>query len=138
MTKNVKIFVEGISEADGNGEPIKTCTEGAFYEKDCFSYIAYDDSPDGEAIVKTLVKFSESYLEITRKGAYNARLIFEEGKEHLSDYNTPFGTFKILTDTRKLSIKKQDNLIEISALYFEEMNGEKLGRCKLKMKIESM
>lgn len=136
MTKDVKIYVEGISEADGNGEPIITKTEGTFYEKADYSYIAYEDSPDGEAIIKTLVKFSDSCLEITRKGVYNARLIFEEGKEHLSDYNTPFGTFKILTDTKKLSIEKQDDLIEIAAVYYEEMNGEKIGKCEIKMRVE--
>lgn len=47
------------------------------------------------AVVHNRIKYKDNLLEVTRNGAINTRMVFESGKEHMTDYATPYGCLRL-------------------------------------------
>ena len=86
MTKEILLSVKGLhyQGMDRNDE-IETITPAEYYDKGDSHYVLYEEIMEGmEVPVKNVVKFKNSYLEITKKGPLSVHLLFEEGKKNLT------------------------------------------------------
>ena len=61
------------------------------------------------AVVHNRIKYKDNLLEVTRNGAINTRMVFESGKEHMTDYATPYGCLRLGILTHSLEIISPNN-----------------------------
>ena len=119
MTRKGQLTVIGTQWDEAGEEQTTRITAPAEYHTSSgSSYILYEESSaDGEGITKNMIKLKGSTLELTKKGAVNARMVFEPGQEFMTLYSTPFGSlpFGILTDTVDSVLSEKE--VRISAAY---------------------
>jgi len=140
MTKDVIVTMKGmqfsINEENGDNESIEIITTGQYYERNGHSFLMYDEMIDGvEKPVSNLVKYDSHLLEVTKKGMINVHMYFEEGKQNLTDYHTPYGDIVIGITTNRVQIKEDENRIHIEVDYALDVNYEFLSDCKIWMEI---
>lgn len=144
MTQDVLVTISGLHMTEETGmeqenEPIEVVTPAKYYYKNGKHYILYDEVMEGfSEKVKNQVKITgDSQLEIRRTGLTASHMIFEDGKSHLSEYQTPFGTLHTQVHTRKLAIHMTEEQINIDVDYRLEVNGEPTADCRIIMKVMS-
>lgn len=140
MTKDVLISLRGLQfdQSDSDVEKIETIMPGNYYEKNGSHYVLYDEIMEGiPESVKNRIKFSEHALELTRNGAVNVHMIFEENRKNMTSYNTPYGNILIGIDTRKIHIAQESDRIVVDVDYALDVNYEYLADCQIVLDIRS-
>lgn len=130
-----KIF----SEIDGEDDTSELITEGVVIQKSNGSVILqYDESElTGMEGCVTKIMFSAknpSFVVMMREGAVNTSLSFEEGKRHITSYNTPYMPFRLCVNTIRVDNSFEDNG-EIVIEYLLEIRGLSTERNILKIKV---
>ncbi len=134
----VRLTVRSLQrDADGTETAAETVTEAEYYEKNGSHYILYEECMgDTGTAVKTMLKLKGPQLELTRKGAVTARMVFESGKEYASDYVTPYGCLKMDILTRKLETGFDEGLLHIQAEYSLTSAGRHISDCTITIKLQ--
>ena len=140
MTKDVLLAMKGmqfeVNNENGRGENVEIITAAQYFDKGDHSYLLYDEIMEGtETPVSNIVRFDDNSIEVTKKGMINVHMIFEEGKQNLTNYQTPYGTLVVGINTKKIDVTREEELIHISAEYGLDINYEFLADCKLCMDI---
>ena len=79
-----------------------------YYLRNDHHYIVYDEVMEGfEEATKNIFKFDGSCLEVTKRGAVNVHMLFEEQKKNMTTYHTPFGDILIGIDTERLKYPRK-------------------------------
>lgn len=105
MNKRVLISVKTVQFVDGQPEEVELITQGE-YHREGNEYLAeYDESEiSGMEGTKTIMKINHDTLRIVRSGTTTSDLMFKKGFDHISLYNTPFGTLEVVIKPRKVDI----------------------------------
>lgn len=115
MGKAVKIRVKGMQD-NASGEEITTKARGTMVYKEPYYYVSYEEKMDSESSgsSKTILRFSDRELRVTRKGEVESVLEFLEGSVHNSLYMTSMGNFEVelTTDRLKISLEEKKSFIE--------------------------
>lgn len=139
MDKEVMIRINGMQFTDfgGQQEPVEVISPGRYYFKNGSHYLVFEDIEDDSSKCENLMKFRESYLEVSKKGSVNARLIFEKDKKTKSQYGTPFGILQIGISTTAVNLKEKEDSIEVTANYALEINDDFIADCSISLKAQS-
>lgn len=91
---------------DGEMNEIEMVTEGKRYEKNGATYLVYEEtSLSGmEGSTTTLKIEGEERVSMKRFGSASSLMVFEKGKRHSTDYQTPFGNFRMEIKTTELKV----------------------------------
>ena len=141
MTKDVLVSIKGTQFMDmtGNDEPIEIVTNGSYYKKNNKHYVIYDEIIEGvSGITKNTLKFDENIFNLTRSGAVNTSMVFEENRRNMTNYNTPFGQLTIGIDASSIQISEEEEEINVNVDYAIDINYEYLADCKIALKIEAL
>jgi len=141
MTKDVLVSISGTQfmQKTDDDEPIEVVTNGSYYKKNNKHYVIYDEIMDGvSGITKNTLKFDDSFFNLTRSGAINTSLIFEENKRNMTSYNTPYGALTIGIDASKIIIDEADEEINVSVDYAIDVNYEYMADCRIDLKIQAL
>ena len=104
MENNVIISIQGRqSFADQEDETIELVTEGCL-ERDGDGYtLSYQESQlTGLEGTLTTFQIERDRVTLLRVGEVNSQMVFEEGRRHLSMYETPYGALAVGVSTRKM------------------------------------
>ncbi len=121
-------------QRDESGEESVTESRAAadYYQKGDSSYILYEEALDDFGdVVNNTIKCNGSMLEMTKRGKIRSRMLFEAGQTHRTDYVTPYGTLPLEVSTRKFTLSRQENGIEIRLAYTLASGGRLLSDCTL-------
>ena len=102
---NVIISIRGMqSYEDMEDETIELVTEGRLEEDGSDGYtLSYQESElTGLEGTTTRVCIDGSRVTLLREGNTNSQMVFEEGRRHLSMYETPYGALSIGVNTRRM------------------------------------
>lgn len=137
MGKQVRIQVKGIQSATG-GEEITTTAVGTMLYKEPYYYVSYEEKLDRESgrTSKTVLRYSDKELRVTRKGEVESVLEFTEGNVHNSLYMTAMGNFEVALITDKLFIDCHETGAHIDADYRIGLNSMPPTEGKLNIHIE--
>ncbi|WP_445488919.1 DUF1934 domain-containing protein [Niallia sp. 03133] len=102
----VKIHVKTHIYNGKNKESIEWIGFGQYLEKDNSQYIKYEEIIE-EGTIKTIIKFSGDEGLILRSGAVKMRLSFQLNKQRIGSYESPYGVFQLVTDTKRLEWEKE-------------------------------
>ena len=117
MKKNVVLSIRGRQTYAGQ-EPdvIELVTEGTMEYRNGGWDISYEESAlTGLEGVTTTFRVEPAKVVLTRSGSVNSQMVFEEGKQHTSLYETPFGELSIDIQTSRLlhNLTERGGLMEI-------------------------
>ncbi|WP_042171087.1 DUF1934 domain-containing protein [Paenibacillus gorillae] len=78
---------------------------GEWFRKDRSVYLRYEEGQDGEA-VRTIIRCRPDEMLITRRGAVESDQLFvRDGGRQPGSYRSPYTSFQMETDTKKLSVR---------------------------------
>ncbi len=138
MTKDVLISVSSYQTAQDETEHMEVINKGNYYQKNGFHYVIYEEMVEGfEQPVKSMMKFREGELTVTKKGLLNVNMIFEESKNHPCCYATPYGDMMLGIRTTSIDLEEEEYRICVSVYYSLEANYEPLADCRIEIKIKS-
>lgn len=136
MTKEVLVSITGMQFAmSDEGSDIQVVTLGEYYERNNSHFLLYEEVDEEGNTTKNIMKFRPDLLELTKKGAANVHMLFEEGKKNLTNYSTMFGDILIGIDTRKILLAETEEKITIDVEYTLDINYEFLADCRIHIDI---
>ncbi len=137
MNKKVMLTVQGSQQDQEGPETVTTqCAAAEYYEQNGSTYLLYEETLGaGPDKTKNTIKIKNGVLELTRKGAVNSRMVFQEGAEHMTEYVTSFGRLPLGIRTHAIHMRQSEQIQEITIDYDLTANGQKISRCKIIIKI---
>ena len=130
MEKEVVISIKGMQNFEGAlPDVIELVTEGRLV-RDGESYtLSYQESElTGLEGTLTTIQVDGEQVTLMRVGEFNSQLVFQEGRRHLSVYNTPYGAMSVGVNTRHLLAELSDRGGDIEVDYFIEIDHALAGR----------
>lgn len=136
MDRQVQLVLTGRQRDPEGGETVtELSVDAECYERNGSLYILYQERSEDGALTKNMIKCKSHILELTKKGSVNTCMTFEPGREHMTDYATPYGLLRlgILTDSVDARLEGDD--MEITADYTLTESGRMISQCNISIKI---
>ena len=104
MEKSVVISVKGIQKYEGAPpDVVELVTEGVLARYGENYTLSYQESElTGLEGTTTRLHIDGGRVTLLREGSINSQMVFEEGRRHLSMYETPYGALSIGVNTRRM------------------------------------
>ena len=104
MAQEVMISVKGIQQFDAmDKDSIELVTRGSLEREDGMLTLRYEESElTGLEGTLTTIQVEPERVTMLRTGQVNTQMVFQEGRRHLSMYNTPYGAMTVGVNTRHL------------------------------------
>ena len=104
MEKEVVISIKGMQKYEGAPpDVIELVTEGRLVREGGSYTLSYQESElTGLEGTTTRVHIDGGRVTLLREGNTNSQMVFEEGRRHLSMYETPYGALSIGVNTRRM------------------------------------
>ncbi len=96
----------------------------------------FQEEGNPPAKTTTLIKIGEDFIHIAKKGAITTQMHFEPLKAYHGSYQTPFGTFALLIDTKHLAVCEQENEVQADIKYYLSLNNCPVSRCIIRIQIK--
>ena len=139
MEKDVVISIKGMQRyEDAPPDTIELVTEGRLARDGSGSYtLSYQESElTGLEGTLTTIQVEGEQVTLMRVGEFNAQMVFQEGRRHLSMYNTPYGAMAIGVNTRHLMADLNDHGGDIEIDYAIEVDHAIAGRNVFQIKVK--
>jgi len=108
------------SQTDGMGdtETMDFFTEARYYSKEGSEYLTYKESEiSGLQGTTSTLKVSPGEVTLMRFGSVNSKMVFRQGCETTSIYDTGFGSFEITVFAEKVDIGICNN--KLNSIYLK-------------------
>lgn len=131
MEKDVMISIKGKQTyPDAAPEVIELVTAGKLEDRgDGGITLSYQESEvTGLEGTLTTIQVEPRRVTLLRMGAYNSQMVFEEGRRHMSLYDTPYGALSVGINTRKLRSTLSRQGGEVMIYYALEIEHGTAGR----------
>jgi len=124
--KNMLLTFKSSMLIDGESDnKIEFVTPAELTMKNNKYYITFEDLGDeDEAPAKSTLKIDEDKVTLLRYGLTSSQMIFEQGKKHTGNYQTPYGNVSlgVFSDMLNIEINEQGGNLDVSyGIYFEDM-----------------
>ena len=139
MTKDILLSIRGLQiTEDTQKDTVEVITPGEYYFRNGKHFFLYEEAEEGkQEITKNIIKVTDDYMEVTKKGAVNVHMVFEKNKKNVAYYNTPFGSLLIGIDAYRVDVTQTPEEIEAYVEYALEVNNEHLANCRIRIKANS-
>lgn len=139
MTKDILLSIRGLQiTEDIQKDTVEVITPGEYYFRNGKHFFLYEEAEEGkQEITKNIIKVTDDYMEVTKKGAVNVHMVFEKNKKNVTYYNTPFGSLLIGIDAYRVDVTQTPEEIEAYVEYALEVNNEHLANCRIRIKANS-
>ena len=141
MDKSVIISIKGRQSYENvEDETIELVTEGLLAKEGEGAYtLSYQESElTGLEGTLTTFQIEDGRITLMRHGEVNSQMVFEEGRRHLSMYNTPYGALAVGIKTHSMDCRMDDHGGSIEINYAIEIEhavaGQNLFRIQVREK----
>lgn len=141
MDKSVIISIKGKQSYENvEDETIELVTEGLLAKEGEGAYtLSYQESElTGLEGTLTTFQIEDGRITLMRHGEVNSQMVFEEGRRHLSMYNTPYGALAVGIKTHSMDCRMDDHGGSIEINYAIEIEhavaGQNLFRIQVREK----
>jgi len=138
MEKNVVISIKGMQKYEGvDPDVVELVTEGRMQRLGSGYMISYEESEvTGLGSTLTTIQVEGERVTMMRMGDVNSQMVFQEGRRHLSMYNTPYGAMAIGVNTHHLLAEVDDKGGDIEIDYAIEVDHAMAGRNIFKINVK--
>ncbi|MBQ8541500.1 MAG: DUF1934 domain-containing protein [Clostridia bacterium] len=121
--KKVYVSIIGETSVDGDGDKTELVTEGEYTFRNGKYLLRYREHlADVGGECTTVIKIDTDSVVMSRNGNINTQMIFQEGKRHMSHYETPLGSFTIGVSTDMLKSEVGLDGGEVEIKYILDIN----------------
>ena len=138
MEKQVVISIKGMQKyVDTDPDVIELVTEGRLIRRGKDDYIlSYRESElTGLDGTETTIHVEGEQVTLVRTGEFNTQMVFQEGRRHLSMYNTPYGAMAVSVNTRHMYAELDEGGGDIEVDYNIEIDHAVAGRNIFQIKV---
>lgn len=138
MNREVELVLSGLHDTEGasDKDAVKTAQTAQYFKRNDSHYLLYEENMEGfDGVCKSRIKFRDNLLELTRQGAVDMHMIFEENKRYVVPYNTPYGQLMLGIETRRVQVEEQEDQICVTVEYTLDQEGEPFSESCLKLHI---
>ena len=130
MAQEVMISVKGIQQFDAmDKDSIELVTRGSLDREGGKLTLQYEESElTGLEGTLTTIQVEPERVTMMRTGQVNTQMVFQEGRRHLSMYNTPYGAMAVGVNTRHLYAELDEAGGDIEIDYAIEIDHAIVGR----------
>lgn len=136
MNKEVLLSIRGLQIGENEQkDTVEVYSPGEYYFRNGKHFFLYEEVEEGsKKITKNVIKVTDDYMELTKKGLVNVHMVFEKNKKNVTYYYTPYGSLLVGIDAYKVNVSEQENEIQIDVEYALEINNEHLANCHIGIK----
>lgn len=143
MKKDAIISIQGKQgHALGFGyddENVELVTSGSFYKTNNDYFISYKESAlTGLEGTTTTLKIEGKRVTLVRYGGISSQQVFEQGRKHLSYYDTDMGALTIGVSARRVSAAMSDSGGDIEVVYAVEVDHAVTGESAFKINVRTL
>lgn len=103
MHDNVIISIKGKQVNENGPDEMELVTEGRLICNDKGVLVSYQETElTGLEGTTTMLRIDGPVVTLLREGTVNSQMVFEEGRRHLSMYETPYGSMSVGINTRRV------------------------------------
>lgn len=104
MSDNVIISIKGKQVGENGPDEMELVTAGRLVRDERGGFtVSYQESElTGLEGTTTVVRIDGPRVTLLREGTVNSQMVFEEGRKHLSMYETPYGALSVGVNTRRM------------------------------------
>ena len=137
MEKDVVISIKGMQTYEGNDpDTVELVTAGRLMKDKAGYTLSYQESEiTGLEGTLTTIQVEGEQVTLMRMGEFNSQMVFQEGRRHLSMYNTPYGAMSVGVNTRHLLADLSDKGGDIEIDYAIEIDHAIAGRSVFQIKV---
>ena len=134
----VLLFIRGEQYFDDvDPDATELTTEGTLELTEKGLLLTYQETAlTGMEGTTTTFEVSGPQVILRRVGSVNSQMVFQEGRRHMSMYNTPYGTMSIGVNTRHLTAQVGESGGDIEIDYAIEIDHTVAGRNVFQIKIK--
>lgn len=137
MLKKKAIITVTSRQIKNDDDIVEVVTPGYFYKKNNVYYAVYKETKiSGMEGTTTTLKISGQKLFLIRTGNTTAKMEFDQNKENVSMYNTPYGTLELNIDTIKVNADVNENGGDVEIDYNMSLSGQSPQYTKLMINIK--
>lgn len=138
MNRDVIISVLGTEQRPDGSDKIEFVTEGRYYKKGSKVYLKYKESEmTGFDNTTTTLKIDGDTVSMTRFGNFNSHMVFKSGEQHLSHYETPYGSFTIGIISDDVKVKMDEEKADISIKYLLEIDNATRAEHEIRLSVHN-
>ncbi len=138
MRDNVIISIKGKQLYEESGaDEMELVTAGRLARDDRGGYtISYQETElTGLEGTTTVLKIDGPRVTLLREGNINSQMVFEEGRRHLSMYETPYGSLSVGVNTRRMKNTVGESGGDLEIDYAIEIDNLVAGRNQFRMNV---
>ena len=138
MEKDVVISIKGMQKYEGNDpDTVELVTAGRLMKDKAGYTLSYQESEiTGLEGTLTTIQVEGEQVTLMRMGEFNSQMVFQEGRRHLSMYNTPYGAMSVGVNTRHLLADLSDKGGDIEIDYALEVDHAVAGRNSFRINVK--
>ena len=138
MEKEVVISIKGMQQYEGAlPDAVELVTAGRLARDGTGYTLSYQESElTGLDGTLTTIQVDGEQVTLMRVGEFNSQLVFQEGRRHLSVYNTPYGAMSVGVHTRHLLAELSDRGGDIEVDYSIEVDHTLAGRNIFRIRVK--
>ncbi len=138
MEQKVIISIQARQSYPGcEPERMELVTEGTLEDRgESGVVLSYRESElTGLEGTQTTIQVRPGQVTLLREGAVNSQMVFEEGKRHLSAYQTPYGALEIGLWTRRVRSSLDGRGGDVSIYYALEIEHGEAGKNQFRIHV---
>ena len=129
MHDNVIISIKGRQENDNGPDEMELVTEGRLICNEKGVLVSYQETElTGLQGTTTMLRIIGPVVTLMREGTVNSQMVFEEGRRHLSMYETPYGAMSVGINTRRVKSTISEFGGDLEIDYSIEVDNFMIGR----------
>lgn len=135
--EKIMISIDGTQNfGDGESNNVELTTAGELNVNSDSYTLKYEESEltGMEGTTTEITVNDDGIVSLTRKGTVNSHLVFEEGKRHLSYYDTSDGAFSIGVFASYVDTILEQNYGEISITYAMDVDDKPIGENEIRVR----
>ena len=138
MDKEVVISIKGMQKYEDTFPDVVELVTAGRLARDGTGYtLSYQESElTGLDGTLTTIQVDGEQVTLLRVGEFNSQMVFQEGRRHLSMYNTPYGAMAIGVHTRHLLAELNDQGGDIEVDYTIEVDHALAGRSVFRINVK--
>lgn len=137
MRDNVIISIKGRQVNENGPDEMELVTEGRMICNDKGVLVSYQETElTGLQGTTTMLRINGPVVTLLREGTVNSQMVFEEGRRHLSMYETPYGSMSVGINTRRVKNTICENGGDLEIDYAIEIDNLMVGRNFFSMNVK--
>lgn len=130
MNDNVIISIKGKQVNENGPDEMELVTAGSLSRNESGGFtVSYQETElTGLQGTTTVLSIDGPRVTLLREGTVNSQMVFEEGRRHLSMYETPYGSMSVGINTRRLKNTMGESGGDLEIDYAIEIDNLMVGR----------